>query len=206
MEIIWLIGGIVIGGLAVWFIAKFKFDRDNQQAQSSVVVEQERATMLKSETEELKKSLDKERNSVLELNNQLSTTEANYRNLQEKLNEQKKELEDLQEKFTIQFKNLANEIFEEKSKKFTDQNKVNLSELLNPLKERITEFERKVESNSKTSLEQNAALREQLKGLKELNQQMSREAENLTKALKGDTKAQGTWGEFILESILEKLC
>ena len=119
MEIIWLIGGIVIGGLAVWFIAKFKFDRDNQQAQSSVVVEQERATMLKSETEELKKSLDKERNSVLELNNQLSTTEANYRNLQEKLNEQKKELEDIQEKFSIQFKNLANEIFEEKSKKYS---------------------------------------------------------------------------------------
>ena len=204
MEILWLVIGLAIGALAIWFIAKFKNDLNIQQSRSALEVEQERTSALRKELEETKRTLEQERSNVLELNNQLSTTDANYRNLQEKLYEQKQELENLQKKFSLEFKNLANEIFEEKSKKFTDQNKVNLSELLNPLKERISEFEKKVENNSKTNLEQSTALREQLKGLKELNQQMSKEAENLTRALKGDNKAQGTWGEFILESILEK--
>ena len=113
-------------------------------------------------------------------------------------------MESLQDKFQIQFKNLANEILEEKTKKFTDQNKINLSEILNPLKEKITEFEKKVESTNKESIERNSALKEQISGLKELNLQITKEAENLTKALKGESKTQGNWGEFILESILEK--
>lgn len=204
MEIIWLLSGIVIGGAAVWFIAKFKFASESQTAGAALGVEQERVAALQRDSDILKKELSLEREKVITLNNKVSSTEADYRNLQEKLRDQKQELEKLQEKFSTEFKNLANEIFEEKSRKFTDQNKINIGELLNPLKERIQEFEKKVEINSKESLEQSTALREQLKGLRELNQQMSREAENLTKALKGDTKAQGNWGEFILESILEK--
>ena len=204
MEIIWLVSGIIIGGLGAWFIAKFKYASESQHSGAALEVEKERVATLQRDAEVLKKELSSEREKVISLNNSLSSSEADYRNLQEKLRDQKQELEKLQEKFAIEFKNLANEIFEEKSKKFTDQNKVNLGELLNPLKERILEFEKKVELNSKESLEQSTALREQLKGLRELNQQMTREAENLTKALKGDTKTQGSWGEFILESILEK--
>jgi len=203
IELVWLLAGILIGGVGAWFIAKYKFASEAVDS-ASLQIEKDRVSHLQNETTELKSELEKERNKVIELNNNLSTTEADYRNLQEKLKNQKEELNKLQERFSIEFKNLANEIFEEKSKKFTDQNKVNLSELLNPLKERITEFEKKVETNSKESLEQSTALREQLKGLRELNQQMTKEAENLTKALKGDTKTQGSWGEFILESILEK--
>ncbi|GAA0891606.1 DNA recombination protein RmuC [Fulvivirga kasyanovii] len=204
MEIIWLISGVVLGGAGAWMIAKFKFASDAKDSEAALQVEKERVANLQREAEGLKKELLSERAIVLDLNNKLSSTEADYRNLQEKLRDQKQELEKLQEKFSLEFKNLANEIFEEKSKKFTDQNKVNLGELLNPLREKITEFEKKVELNSKESLEQSTALREQLKGLRELNQQMTREAENLTRALKGDTKTQGNWGEFILESILEK--
>ena len=110
----------------------------------------------------------------------------------------------MQEKFQIQFKNLANEILDEKTKKFTDQNKLNLSDILNPLKEKIIDFEKKVEQTNKESIARNSALKEQISGLKELNQQITKEAENLTKALKGESKSQGNWGEFILESILEK--
>ena len=204
MEIVFLIVGVLVGGAATWFIARSRFQAEGSQSEAALRVEQERVAQQKSEVDELKQKLEMERQSVIELNSSLSSTEADYRNLQEKLKDQKAELEKLQEKFTLQFKTLANEIFEEKSKKFTDQNKVNLSELLNPLKERITEFEKKVETNSKESLAQSTALREQLKSLRELNQQMTREAENLTRALKGDTKTQGNWGEFILESILEK--
>lgn len=204
MEIGFLAIGVAVGAIAAWFAARSKFLGQSQQYETVLQVEKERVLRLVQEVDELRKKLDHERAAVIELNNNLSTSEADYRNLQEKLQDQQKEMEKLQERFTLQFKNLANEIFEEKTKKFTDQNKVNLSELLNPLKERIVEFEKKVETNSKESLAQNTALREQLKGLRELNQQMTREAENLTKALKGDTKTQGSWGEFILESILEK--
>ncbi|MEM1407151.1 MAG: DNA recombination protein RmuC [Bacteroidota bacterium] len=204
MEIAYLIVGIVLGGVAAWFVAGSKYRKNSAESAAELIVEKERVIQFKAELDELKQRLEAERQTVIQLNSNLSTTEADYRNLQEKLKEQKAELENLQQKFALEFKSLANEIFEEKSKKFTDQNKVNISELLNPLKERISEFEKKVETNSKESLEQSTALREQLKSLRELNQQMSKEAENLTKALKGDTKAQGNWGEFILESILEK--
>jgi DNA recombination protein RmuC len=153
---------------------------------------------------ELKREIESERKKVLEVNNSLAAAEADYRNIQEKLLDQKKELENLNEKFAIEFRNLANDIFEEKSKKFTDQNKSNMFDLLKPLGEKIIEFEKKVEDTHKDTITRNSALREQLENLQRLNLQMTKEAENLTKALKGDSKTQGAWGEFILESILEK--
>lgn len=118
--------------------------------------------------------------------------------------EQKRELDAIQERMNLQFRNLANEILEEKTQKFTDQNKANLGELLNPLREKIQDFEKKVEDSNKESLKWNSALQEQLKNIRDLNVQITREAENLTRALKGDTKSQGNWGEYILESILER--
>ena len=129
--------------------------------------------------------------------------EAN-KNLQQKLTEQKTEIEGLQEKFKETFENLANRIFDEKTTKFSEQSKSNLQEILNPLKERISEFQNKVEQSNKESIDRNAALRQQLLSLKEMNQQMSQDAQNLVKALKGDTKAQGDWGEIQLERILER--
>ena len=148
--------------------------------------------------------LEREREKVLNMTNTLAAAEADYRNVEEKLEERKGEMEELQKKFTDQFKNLANEIFEEKSKKFTDQNKSNIFDLLKPLGEKIVEFEKRVEETHKDTISRNSALREQLENLQRLNVQMTKEAENLTRALKGDSKTQGAWGEFILESILEK--
>ncbi len=113
-------------------------------------------------------------------------------------------MEKLQEKFTKEFENLANKILEEKSSKFAKQNKESLENILNPLKEKIKTFEDKVEKTHKESIDYHAALRQQIFGLKELNEQMSREATNLTKALKGDSKMQGNWGELVLERVLEK--
>ena len=162
MEIIYLLIGLVIGAIATWFIAAFKY---------------------KSET--------------------IRTEEAN-KNLQQKLTEQKSEVENLQEKFTKEFENLANKIFEEKGNKFTEQNKEKLSDILNPLGEQINKFEQKVEDTNKESIKGHASLKEQLQMLKEMNQQITQEAKNLTTALKGQSKTQGNWGEFILESILEK--
>jgi DNA recombination protein RmuC len=204
MEIGLLIIGLAVGAGAGWLIARFKFLADRQSGSSLVLVEQERNKALAFQLTETRQALEAERKKVIELNNSLSASEADYRNLQEKLQDQKKELENLNERLTLQFKNLANEIFEDKSKKFTDQNKSNMFDLLKPLGEKIVEFEKKVEETHKHSISQNSALREQLENLQKLNVTMTREAENLTRALKGDSKTQGAWGEFILESILEK--
>ena len=118
--------------------------------------------------------------------------------------EQQKDVERIQEKFTKEFENLANKILEEKSTKFTKQNRESLEHVLNTLKEKIKTFEEKVERNQMERIKINAALKEQLIGLQNQNLKITQEAENLTKALKGDSKFQGIWGELILERVLEK--
>jgi len=135
---------------------------------------------------------------------QLSKKETDFENLWERNLEQKQEVEKLQEKFTKEFENLANKILEEKSNKFTEQNKENMKNILSPLQEKIHLFEKKVEDTHKESIDYHAALRQQILGLREMNEQMSRETLNLTKALKGDSKMQGNWGELVLERVLEK--
>jgi len=204
IEIVYLLIGCLVGGAIGWLVARSKFLTEGQQVRGLLVAEQEKNKSLLQTLNEWKQALELERNKVLELTNSLASTEADYRNLEEKLDERKAELHELQERFSVQFKNLANDIFEEKSRKFTEQNKSNLFDLLKPLGEKIIEFERKVEESNKDSIARNSALREQLENLQRLNVQMTREAENLTRALKGDSKTQGAWGEFILESILEK--
>ena len=135
---------------------------------------------------------------------QLSKKEVDFENLYIRNSEQKQEVEKLQEKFTKEFENLANKILDEKTQKFTDQNKENLKNILSPLQDKIHLFEKKVEDTHKESIDYHAALRQQILGLREMNEQMSRETVNLTKALKGDSKMQGNWGELVLERVLEK--
>lgn len=204
MDMLIFFVGVLAGGLAAWLVLKYKFSSDTQGTSAALMIEQERSKSLQAQVQELKHQLDGERRALLDTNQNLAAAEADYRNLQEKLQDQKKEMEALNDKLTLQFKNLANDIFEEKSRKFTEQNKTNLFDLLRPLGEKINEFEKKVEETHKDSISRNAALREQLENLHKLNVVMTREAENLTRALRGDSKTQGAWGEFILESILEK--
>lgn len=135
---------------------------------------------------------------------QLTKKETDFDNLYERMREQRQETEELREKFTKEFENLANKILEEKSTKFTEQNRENMKNILSPLQEKIHLFEKKVEDTHKESIDYHAALRQQILGLREMNEQMSKETLNLTKALKGDAKMQGNWGELILERVLEK--
>lgn len=151
-------------------------------------------------TEDLKNSqLEKE--ALIATKTRLDTE---LKNSELKLVENKQELDKIQEKFTKEFENLANKILDEKSSKFTEQNKLNITSILNPLKEKIEGFEKKVSDSQKESIGMHSALKEQLNSLKNLNIQMSKEAINLTKALKGDSKTQGDWGETQLEILLEK--
>ncbi len=135
---------------------------------------------------------------------ELTRRNTEFENLEQRNRDQKEEVEKLQEKFTKEFENLANKILDEKSTKFSKQNKESLELILNPLQEKIKTFEKRVEDTHKESIDRHAMLRQQIIGLKELNEQMSKEATNLTKALKGDSKIQGNWGELVLERVLEK--
>jgi len=200
MEIVYLAIGIIVGVTIGYFAVKGKLS-----GLSSKIEEKEKTIVEKDRALETSKSeIAAERSRVLELSNELAGSNANYANLEEKLSNQKSELEELQNKFTMEFENLAGKILEDKSRRFTEQNKENLDTILNPLKEKIADFEKKVNDVYINETKERAALAEQLKNLHELNRQMSQEANNLTRALKGDTKTQGSWGEFILESILEK--
>lgn len=139
-----------------------------------------------------------------QLGNQIVRYQADLENLQRINTEQKEEVEKLQEKFTKEFENLANKILDEKSKKFTEKNEENIKGILNPLEKKIKEFEEKVEKSQKENISIHSALKEQLLNLQNQNLKITQEAENLTKALKGDSKMQGNWGELVLERVLEK--
>ncbi|WP_304156719.1 DNA recombination protein RmuC, partial [Mesonia mobilis] len=154
--------------------------------------------------QEVKTERDSLRNEKDFFKDELTRKNVEFENLQERNQEQKQEVEQLQEKFQKEFENLAHKIFDQNSEKFSNQNKENIQHILNPLQEKIKVFEEKVEKNSLNSVKINAELSKQLQFLNEQNLKISEEATNLTKALKGDTKMQGNWGEMVLERVLER--
>ena len=209
--IIALFLGIYLG--RILFSAKFQSEKISLEERLNANINQ--LQLQKEQFENEKRNFEK----LLQLNNteketirtekdslaiQLSKKEVDFENLWERHKEQKAEITELQEKFTKEFENLANKILEEKSAKFTEQNSVNMKNILLPLQDKIQGFEKKVEQTHKESIDYHAALRQQIVGLSEMNAQMSKETLNLTKALKGDSKMQGNWGELVLERVLEK--
>jgi DNA recombination protein RmuC len=138
------------------------------------------------------------------LKSRIDKAEVEYRNLLEKLQTQKAEMEELQKKFTTEFENIANKILKKNSEEFSVVNQKNMGDLLKPVKEKFESFEKKVEETYLKSKDDQVDLKAELKKLSELNVKIGEEAHNLTKALKGDVKKQGNWGEVILERILER--
>ncbi|WJS94919.1 DNA recombination protein RmuC [Flavobacterium johnsoniae] len=211
--------GFVIALFIGMYVGKLLSASKNQ---SEKAISEERLQALNNQLLMLKEQFENEKNNFqkqLQLNNtekenirtekdslaiQLSKKEVDFENLWERHKEQKNEINELQEKFTKEFENLANKILEEKSAKFTEQNSENMKNILLPLQDKIHIFEQKVDQTHKESIDYHAALRQQIIGLSEMNAQMSKETLNLTKALKGDTKMQGNWGELVLERVLEK--
>jgi DNA recombination protein RmuC len=192
--------GIAIGKLV--FATKGSAEKANLESQIKAL------NLAQTEAKEQNQRIQNEKETIRvereRLAVALSRKESDYDYLLVRQQEQKEEFADLQAKFTKEFENLANKIFEEKSTKFTAQNKENMDQLLNPLQQKIQNFEKKVEDSHKETLVNNVTLREQIINLTSLNEKMSQEAINLTKALKGDSKMQGNWGELILERVLEK--
>lgn len=159
---------------------------------------------ISSERERLQNEINSEKEKNSKAESRLAKAEQVFQSQEEKLATLKNELENVHKKYSLEFENIANKILDEKTQKFTDQNKLNLEQILNPLKEKIKDFETKVEKAYKTESDERITLKAEIKNLVDLNKQVSEEANNLARALKGENKLQGNWGELILEKVLER--
>lgn len=194
----------VIGLALGWLAAQWRAARRSSAAGAEAAAHAARAGQLSSELEKSRAELAAERTKNGDLSTRLARAEAASDGLEQRLAEEAARLGEMQARFRAEFENLANRILEEKSAKFLSQNSEHLATLLDPLRQRLGEFRDRIETIHTEDVQSTAALREQLAHLKELNRRMTDEAGALTRALKGESKTQGSWGELILERILEK--
>lgn len=197
-------------GVLIYYIVtasgRVKFsvlEKERNKAQSELAAAMEHIKINKELTDKLQTDVTRLNTENTDQAAKIARLEAEKEALQKTLNHQIATVQEVQEKFTKDFQILANKILEEKSAKFTIQNKENIDQLLAPLKEKLGDFEKKVEETHKSNLIETSSLRQELKNLKEISQKMTHETENLTRALKNDSKIQGNWGEMLLESILQ---
>lgn len=205
--LVYLLIGIICIAIG-YFLGTYIQNLKTKSGQSTLQEEKRQLELTKAALENRVIAIENERDDIRlekeQMGNQLVRYQSDMENLSLKNNEQKEEVEKLQEKFTKEFENLANKILDEKSTKFTEQNQKNIKDILTPLNEKIQLFEKKVEESQKENISIHSALKEQLLNLQSQNLKITQEAENLTKALKGDSKMQGNWGELVLERVLEK--
>ncbi|SFE96480.1 DNA recombination protein RmuC [Sunxiuqinia elliptica] len=211
MEIIYLVAGLLIGFALAFLQSKLKSKNSENELllaknefEKNKAQLEERVTYLQDDKERLSEKLQAKESENDQQTQRLAKAEVEFANLREKLTSQKQEMEDLQKKFTTEFENVAHKILKQNSLEFTQTNQKNISEILTPLREKIQLFEKKVEDTYEKGLKDQTDLKAELKKLHDLNLKISDEASNLTKALKGDVKKQGNWGEVILERILER--
>ena len=206
--------GLFVGAGAIWLILRERISSAADKGKSESQVEIARLNERLAAAQEDVGRLTIEKNNLASLRDQLTAEQQRLSNKVAELattleSERSKTVENLQllknaeEQLSNRFKSLASEILEDKSKRFTEQNQTNLNQLLEPLKVKITEFQGKVQEVYIQEGKDRSALAEQVKQLMALNNQLSKDAHNLTSALKGQAKTQGNWGEFILERVLE---
>lgn len=177
---------------------------DKADAERRCSVAQETLRLRAEELQHVRNELEEQARLAAGRAVELATLRTNNGHLLEKLETRKKEIEELQKRLTVEFENIAGKILKERSDEFAVSNHRSLSEILNPLKEKIQLFEKKVDETYDKELRDKISLREEVRKLTELNTRVSEEANNLTRALKGDVKKQGNWGEVVLERVLER--
>ncbi len=205
-QIIWALLGLAIGALFSWLLTRARHREAMGAAATAALrastelqIELSRVRERASRLPDLELKVDAAASLAIELAELRNTLHSERSNSQEKL----ALLLDAKQVLLDQFKTLASDILEEKSKRFTEQNQTNLGALLDPLKLRISEFQSKIEDTYVKEGKDRTALGEQVRQLMELNQHLSEDAKNLTRALRGSSKAQGSWGELVLERVLE---
>jgi len=179
-------------------------EHDKNQARIDLAKALERERLSADLLRKTEGLLDGERRERAVVERTLESANASLLAQQEKFREQKEELSGLREQFRLEFQHMANTILEEKTQKFTDTNHRHIGQILDPLREKIKTFEEKVEQTYRHEAAERNALKGTVEQLMQQSRLMTMEANSLTKALKGDTKKQGNWGEFILERVLER--
>ncbi len=200
--------GLILGlGVGYW-IASAAGDKNAQIREKSFDLEKKN---LEDQNHELRKDLATSSESISEyqeratnLEKQKSVLETTLENERKQSQEKLSLLKEAKDQLKLEFESLATKIFEKNSDKFAAQSKVNLDNVINPFKERLSEFHKTVKDTHEKGSKERISLEVQLKDLKGLNQRLSEEAENLTQALKGESKTRGIWGEMVLERVLEE--
>jgi DNA recombination protein RmuC len=185
--------------------------RELQKERTSITAELAKEKQRSENLDSLNRKLDQREKDIDTLRQTLSDQKSVESEIRTRMEEEKKSaeeklalLDEARGKLTNQFRVLAQEILEEKSKTFSEQSETGLKSLLDPFRDQLSDFKQKVDTVYVHEAEQRATLKKEIETLRDLNQQISQEAINLTRALKGDKKAQGTWGELILERVLEQ--
>ena len=215
MEIYILFAVAIIIILLVFLITKpnnrqlntAEFNRlkvENEYLKINLAKAEERAENLGAERLDLKVELDAARIKLSEAQRALESSRSYLQAQQEKLEEQKGEIKNNQDRFNKDFELIASRILEEKSHRFVENNRLNLDLIIKPLRENIKAFEDKVDKVYKAESDERNVLRGHINQLIEQSNLMNQETQNLTRALKGDSKKQGNWGELILERVLER--
>ena len=204
MDIISIIVGLAAGFVLGFLVFRIAQQNREKEQMKTAVQQEEKMKTLEAENAKLAAQLAEATKQREQLQRQATLAEAENNSLLDKLQTQKRDIDELHKKFALEFENIANKILETNSEKITTVNRKNIGEVLNPLREKIELFEKKVEDTYRQGLKDQTDLHAELKKLYELNARISEEAGNLTKALKGDVKKQGNWGEVVLERILER--
>ena len=201
-----LIVGLLIGGLASWLIARFRFRSlyASPEKLQEEYVNKALHDHLQTEVDVLKEDLYEKEEEIRALATTISSKDQTILHLDDKLRNQMEEIQQLQVQSRLEFENIANRLLEEKSKKFTETNHSELHNLLKPLKEKIQSFEQGIERRFMEETRDRISLKKEIEQLRHLNAQLSQDANNLASALKGSNKTQGDWGEVQLELLLQK--
>jgi DNA recombination protein RmuC len=201
---IYLLTGIIIGTLTTWVITLLSFTKRSKNIHQQNAALLRETNILNIENKKLKAEIEAHQNKLIEAKMHIAAIDTENAYLIKNNEEKSKELEAIHNKFSKEFEDIANRILIDQSKIIHEQNHQKLGDILSPLKEKISQFEKKVEETYDKEVRDKLSLQAEVKRLFELNQRVSQETENLTRALKGDVKKLGNWGEVILERILEQ--
>jgi DNA recombination protein RmuC len=221
MEILYVLIGFAAGAvisLLVYIFLSKKIHKKQQELadqekefisrssdrEKEIGVLSDRLSHCDKEIAELNIQYESQRSRADKLQNDNTRIQTEYTNLLKKLDEQKIELENLQLKLKTEFENIASQILKRNSEDLSNYNRERLDEILKPFREKLVQMETNVTQTYEKSLKDTTALQTEVKQLYELSRKLGEEANNLTRALKGDVKKQGNWGEVILERILER--
>ena len=203
---VYIISGsaLLLGAAVAWLYARSRSVTAGRELEKELDVNREKLAMAGSSLASAEKNLEEERNKVSELSRKLAIAGEKERSMQEKYEHYQKEVDKLQEKFKLEFENIASKILKQNTLDFSVSNQKSINEVINPLRQKIEEFEKTVSETYQKGLKDQVDLKAEIKNLHELNTRLSEEANNLTRALTSDSKKQGNWGEMVLERLLER--